>query len=365
MKHRKRIVFTVTNDLNYDQRMIRICTSLVKNGFDVLLVGRKNSNSLPLSTRPFQQYRLNGWFSKGPLFYIEYTIRLFFYLLNSKFDIICAIDLDTILPCLWVSSIKKKQRVYDAHELFCEMKEISSRPIIYKCWKWIEKYSVPKFKFGYTVNQPIADEFRKMYAVNYEIVRNMPPFDDSPLPQKAEKFLLYQGAVNEGRSFETLIPAMQWIDVPLVICGTGNFFEQAKKLALAYDVEEKVVFKGALLPEDLKNVTKQAWAGITLFDREGKSNYYSLANRFSDYIQAGIPQLCVDFPVYRELNNLHEVAVLIEDLSPAALAEALNRLINDEVLYRRLEKNCLEARKDFCWQEEEKKLIRFYQTHFA
>lgn len=361
---RKRIVFTVTNDLTYDQRMIRICTSLASNGYEVLLVGRQIKNSLPFSQQPFEQYRLKCWFKKTALFYAEYNTRLFFFLLKLKFDIVCAIDLDTILPCLFVSKLKKKQRVYDAHELFCEMKEISTRPFVYKCWKWIEKITVPRFPLGYTVNKPIAEDFHKMYGVNYDVVRNMPVYIDSPNIDKPRKFLIYQGAVNEGRSFETLIPAMQWVDIPLIICGTGNFYDEAQGLVKKYKIEEKVIFKGAVVPEELKKLTREAWAGITLFDKTGKSNYFSLANRFSDYIQAGIPQLCVDYPVYRELNNMFEIAVLTADLSPEALSEALNRLINDEVLYRQLEENCLAARKVLCWQEEEKTLIRFYNTHF-
>ena len=35
----KRIVFTVTNDLTYDQRMHRICTTLQDAGYQVTLVG--------------------------------------------------------------------------------------------------------------------------------------------------------------------------------------------------------------------------------------------------------------------------------------------------------------------------------------
>ena len=76
-------------------------------------------------------------------------------------DCICAIDLDTILPCLFISRIKNSKRVYDAHELFCEMKEIVSRPGIYKIWKKIEQYAVPGFKNGYTVNHVIAGELKK------------------------------------------------------------------------------------------------------------------------------------------------------------------------------------------------------------
>lgn len=362
----KQIVFTVTNDLNYDQRMIRICRTLTQQGYQVTLVGRRQPNSLPLVSQPFRQHRLPGMYSKGKLFYVEFNLRLLYFLLRQRADIICAIDLDTILPCYLASVVKGTQRVYDAHELFCEMKEIVERPVIYRAWKWLERKMVPRFPIGYTVNLPIAREFQRMYGVNYEVIRNVPvpdPLPPVPESEKKEKFLIYQGAVNEGRSFETLIPAMQHVNAPLIICGEGNFMQQARKLVTQYQLQDKIVFKGKMLPEALKQLTRQAWAGITLFDTRGLSNYYSLANRFFDYIQAGIPQLCVDFPVYRELNNLYDVAVLCEDLSPETIARQLNILLENAATYRTLSANCQEARKVLHWGEEEKKLIAFYSNH--
>src|SRR5687767_14339563 len=119
----KQIVFTVTNDLTYDQRMHRICGSLATAGYDVLLIGRKLPGSLIAEKRLFRQKRINCFFNKGFLFYAEYNTRLFFYLLGKKSDAVCAIDLDTIVPCLLVSKIKGWKRVYDAHEYFTELKE--------------------------------------------------------------------------------------------------------------------------------------------------------------------------------------------------------------------------------------------------
>ena len=357
----KRVVVTVTNDLVYDQRMIRICTSLAQGGYEVLLVGRKQADSPPLSRQPYSQKRLPCWFTKGKMFYIEYNFRLFWWLLFKRIDLIVAIDLDTILPCYFVSALKNIPRVYDAHELFCEMKEIVSRPAIYKFWKKVERFAVPKFRNGYTVNRQIAEEFKKMYGVNYRVIRNLPVLRDIKIPVKNNRFILYQGAVNEGRSFETLIPAMKKVDSHLVICGDGNFMEQARHLVKENKLEEKILFKGKEMPAELREITLNAWVGVTLFDDLGLSNYYSLANRFFDYIHAGIPQLCVDFPVYRELNNQYEIAVLTRELDPDQLAAALNRLLADEELYRRLQQNCIKARLELNWQHEEKELIGFYQ----
>lgn len=361
----KKLVFTVTNDLSYDQRMIRICTSLAEAGYDVTLVGRKTKNSIPLEKKPFKQKRLFNLFQKGKLFYIEYNIHLFFLLLFKRCDLICAIDLDTILPCYFAAKVKGSKMVYDAHELFCEMKEVVTRPKVYKFWKSIERYAVPKFKYGYTVNELIRDEFKRMYGRDYEVIRSVPFLKNLSIPAKGEKFILYQGAVNEGRSFETLIPAFRNVNARLFIAGDGNFLNQAKKLVKENDLEEKIIFLGKLAPGKLFELTTQAWIGVTIFENKGLSNYYSLANRFFDYIQAGIPQLCVDYPAYRAINDQYKIALLIGDLSSENIANHLNKLLGDENLYAELQKNCMKAREELNWQHEEKKLIAYYQSIFS
>ena len=357
-------MFTVTNDLTYDQRMIRICTSLANNGYTVTLVGRKLKDSKPFRTMPFFQKRLHCFFSKGKIFYAEYNLRLLFYLLFKKMDLIGAIDLDTIVPCLWVSKLKKVHRVYDAHELFCEMKEIVQRPFIYKAWKNIEKKTVPEFRNGYTVNQPITEEFKKMYGREYEVIRNTPVLKPIIIPEKKEKYIFYQGAVNEGRSFETIIPAMKVVNARLLIAGDGNFMQQAMQLVKENKLETKIIFLGKIEPRELSKYTLQAWIGITLFENKGLSNYYSLANRFFDYLHAAIPQLCVDYPVYREINKIRPVAVLTNDLGPENIARQLNLLLENDVLYNELQQNCLYQREILNWQQEEKKLLAFYQSIF-
>ena len=360
----KKICLTVTTDLTYDQRMIRICTSLAEAGYKVLLVGRQKKASLPLAEQPYQQKRLYTLFKKGKLFYIEYNTRLFFFLLTRQTDLFCAIDLDTILPVWIVSSLKRKIRVYDAHELFCEMKEVVTRPAIYRIWKKIEKTCVPHFKYGYTVNQPIAAEFMQMYGVRYGVIRNVPflkPLDNNIVK---ENFIICQGSVNEGRCFETIRPAMRLINIPLVIYGDGNFMEQLRALIKQYNVADKVLLKGLVPPEELRQIPQKASIGLSLFENNGKSVYLSLANRFFDYIHAGTPQLCVDYPAYKEINNQLQIAVVVKDLSPENLAEHINGLIKNKTLYIQLRNNCLELRQQLNWEKEKQTLLLFYKKIF-
>ena len=126
----KKIYFTVTNDLTYDQRMHRICGSLAEAGYHVTLVGRRLSTSKALQEKNFTQKRIACFFNRGFLFYAEYNFRLFLFLLFRRMDAVCAIDLDTILPCLFVSKMRHIKRVYDAHEYFTELKEVRTRPYV-------------------------------------------------------------------------------------------------------------------------------------------------------------------------------------------------------------------------------------------
>ncbi|MDZ4810714.1 MAG: glycosyltransferase [Bacteroidota bacterium] len=358
----KRIYFTVTNDLTYDQRMHRICTSLAENGYVVTLVGRKLPSSLPLAEKKFAQKRIRCWFNKTKWFYAEYNIRLFFFLLFKKMDAICAIDLDTILPCLRISRWKRIPRIYDAHELFTELKEVISRPAIQKVWTRIERRAVPKFKHGYTVSESIAQEFKRRYKVDYKTIRNVPVLQPLTNDKQTERFILYQGAVNEARGLEYLIPAMQWVNSKLVICGDGNFMEQLKKLVSDYKLEEKVELQGMLSPDKLREISQKAFIGVAVPEKEGLNQYLALPNKLFDYIHAGLPQVTVNYPEYRKINSQFEVAVLLDDISPKRIAEALNNLLMDDVLYKRLKENCLKARELLNWQQEEKKLISFYHT---
>ncbi len=344
--------------------MQRICSSLAKAGYDVLLVGRKMKGSKPLAAFNFQQKRLNCFAQKGKLFYIEYNLRLFLYLLFAKADVLCAIDLDTIIPCLWASKIKGCKRVYDAHEIFTEMFEVVRRPAIQKFWLRVEAYAVPQFHIGYTVNQFIVDELKRRYGVQYGIVRNMPlliaPMTEISSPIQG-RYILYQGAVNEGRSFETLIPAMQHVDAQLIICGNGNFMDEVKRMVTLYQLESKVILTGMIEPQALKAYTVNAYIGLTLFDQKGMNQFYSLANRFFDYVQSGIPQLCVGYPEYKAINDVHGVAFLVADTAIETLSTALNKMLTDSVLYKQLKENCTKAKQILNWEQEEKKLIEVYR----
>ena len=72
---------------------------------------------------------MNMLFKKGPLFYAEYNLRLFFLLLLTKADVLVANDLDTLPAVFLASRIRRLPVVYDSHEYFTEVPELVGRKI--------------------------------------------------------------------------------------------------------------------------------------------------------------------------------------------------------------------------------------------
>jgi len=488
--------------------MQRICGSLAAAGYRVQLVGWQRPASPPLTPQPYQQHRLRGWFQKGKLFYLEYNLRLFFYLLSQRAAAWCACDLDTALPVWLRARLGGQPFVYDAHELFTEVPEVVARPAVQRVWRWVEVFIVPRARLAYTVGPALARVFEQRYGRPFAVVRNvsrlrgdepaisshaepnpaaaatpeagssetpdvsaampgiedampgigsaqlgivsampgvasaqpdvvgaMPDFMDAMpdvvgampgvmneltgnstempgisagttgistetigiasaqpsistekpyvitekpnarasqvtiVPESVQSaapaggYILYQGALNVGRGLENLLEAMPQVAGRLVICGEGDLSaalrEQAERLGLL--ASGQVEFRGFVLPEALREVTRHAAVGIMLLENIGLSYYYSLANKFFDYVHAGIPQVLIDFPEYRALNDEFDVAELVSNLAPATLAAALNRLLRDEpARYQHLAANCRRAAPQLSWQHEERELRRLW-----
>ncbi|WP_231512801.1 glycosyltransferase [Aureispira sp. CCB-QB1] len=364
----KKIYFTVTNDLTYDQRMIRICTSLANVGYNVWLIGRQRPNSKPLRQQAFQQKRLNCFFERGKFFYLEYNIRLFFFLMWHRFDAVCSIDLDTILAGFYSSRIKRKICIYDAHEYFTEVPEVVQRPTTKRIWEWVAQHTIPKLTHAYTVCQSLQEVFQKRYHTSFEVIRNVPFQQTKPIEQLSFQtpfILLYQGVLNDGRGLEEMIAALQQLpEVEFWLAGEGDRSQELRQLVQTLGLDRQVKFLGYIQPHELKAVTLKAHLGVNLLQNKGLNYYYSLANKFFDYIQALKPSLNMNFPEYAMIIEEHPVGLLLDDLTPETIVSSIKKIIEQPEAYQTLQANCLKAREVFVWEKEAVKLEAFYKQVF-
>ncbi|MCB0588781.1 MAG: glycosyltransferase [Phaeodactylibacter sp.] len=345
--------------------MIRICTSLARAGYEVWLVGRKRPASRLLKEEPFRQKRLSCSFQKGKLFYLEYNLRLFLFLLATPFDTVCSVDLDTILPGFLASRLKGKTCVYDAHEYFTEVPEVVRRPAVKRIWEWVARFTIPRLKYAYTVGPGLARLLEERFGIPFEVVRNVPlsstrlQKNNNPVHEKP--IILYQGALNEGRGLEYAVEAMQEITgAELWLAGEGDLSDSLRDQAREKKLEDKVRFLGFMPPAELQALTPQAHIGLNLLENKGLSYYYSLANKAFDYIQAGVPSINMAFPEYVAIQEKYNVFILLDELSPTLIRQAVIKLMQEKEAYEQLRNNCLQAAKTLNWEKEEAILLGFY-----
>ena len=365
MKNKIAIV-TVSNDLATDNRVNRTCNVLIESGYNVLLVGRKREDSISLRRQNYKCKRLNLLFDKGGLFYSELNIRLFIFLLFSKVDLIFANDLDTLPAAFLAHKLKRKSKiVYDSHELFTEAPELEGR-FVKKIWERIEKLIFPRLTNIITVNDSIAEIFKSKYRKSIVVIRNVSEkFDWSELKSKKElgipedkELIIVQGSgLNIDRGIEEAILAMQFIDnTILLIVGDGDVIPNAKELVKAHQLETKVLFFGKRPYKEMMQFTRYASIGLAL-DKPKSLNYrFALPNKLFDYIQADTAVICYNLIEIQKIVDKYKIGISIETISPEAIAETINGLIENKDKLLVFQENCKKAAEVENWENEKVKL---------
>ena len=368
----KRAIVCVTNDLATDQRVHKTCIALQKSGFQVLEVGRILPDSLPLE-RPYHTKRLHLFFRKSALFYAEYNIRLFLFLLFSDVSLIVANDLDT-LPAAWLAkNIKRCDLVYDSHEYYTETPELVNRKFVQSFWRNIEKGIFPKLKDVITVNKSIAQIYEKEYGIKLHVVRNIPPERNIISPAtKAElgipedkKMILIQGAgINIQRGAEEAVEAMKYVNnAVLYIIGAGDVFRLLPWIIKDHNLQEKVFVLPKQSPGKLRQYTLLADLGLTV-DKNTNLNYrYSLPNKLFDYIHSGVPVLASQLPEIERIITQYDIGTFIPDHKPESIAQTINNAFEDRPRYLRWKENLKVAASELSWEQEEKILLSIFARY--
>ena len=372
----KTVIVSVINDLTTDQLVHKVCTSLTKNGYRVVLVGRKQRNSLALTKRSYETKRMFLLFEKGPFFYLEFQIRLFFYLLLNNADVLHANDLDTLMPNFLISKLKAIKLVYDTHELFCEVPELQNNSLKRNTWKAIERMIFPKLKNVFTVNASIAKIYQEEYNVPMHVLRNIPmlseqqklehvPKEQLGLPNN-KKIILLQGAgINIHRGAEEAVEAMQYVEnAILLIIGSGDVLPQLKQMVTQLNLGSKVMFIDKLPFDKLLQYTHHADLGLTL-DKNTNMNYkFSLPNKLFDYIHAGVPVLASNLIEVKKIVLDYQVGTCINTHEPKHIAETINNIFSNEAKLAEWKENTKKVAEILNWEHEEQKLKSVYEHLF-
>ena len=138
---RKKVIALVSNNISTDQRLIKVGTSLQKNGFEFNLIGCTHTSKKDLSHIPFTTQQLNLIFKKNFVFYAELQIRHLINLIgmDTNNSILLSNDLDTLIPAKIIAKLYNIPLVVDFHEIFSELPTLKAGSYQKKTWQWLEK----------------------------------------------------------------------------------------------------------------------------------------------------------------------------------------------------------------------------------
>lgn len=356
----KRIIFCSTSFYEYDRRIQRIIKTLLQENYDITWISRSiNANLNPDSK--IENKIIDTVFKRGILFYLEFNMRLFFKLIFTQGRYVCLNDADTLMGGYWASLLSFKKVIFDSHEIFHEVPELSDKSFKKAIWKSVFSWGSSFIKYKYTVNKALQDIFKSEFGLSFSVIRNVPVRNEVKIKPKLDnKILVYLGAVNLGRGVEVAIQSLTKLsDYNLWVIGDGDLIDKYKHLVSKLELNDRVKFFGYTSPEVLFSLLEKCSIGLNLLDPSSGNYKNSLANKFFDYMHAELPIVSMNFIEYAHLNAQYKVAELIENYETKDLVNAVSK-IEMQDNYSRLQANCAEAKDVFNWEKESQKLIAIY-----
>ncbi|WP_288244219.1 glycosyltransferase [uncultured Chryseobacterium sp.] len=356
--NRKKIIVSAFSNLYTDQRIEKVCRTLHENGYNIELIGNTWGGNNMLS-RPYPVSRIHLISTSLKTAYFEFNWKLYREL-KKKADeetVLYANDLDALLPNYLIAKKCQIPLIFDSHEIFSEMPAIQGK-MSQKVWRYLEKKVLPNIKLMITASSGYAEWFKNRYGIQATVVQNAPRkinfsfeiTDNNP------KVILYQGVINPFRGLDKAIMAMHHLEnVIFKIAGDGPKKKEYEELVIKENLQDKVLFLGKLLPEDLRKVTLTADCGMSIEENGGESYYYSLPNKVLDSVQARVPLILSDLPEMRNIKDQYNIGEIIKDHQPENIAHAIRTVLNKG---RRNYLSDLEKAANFlCWENEEVKLL--------
>ena len=159
-----------------------------------------------------------------------------------------------------------------------------------------------------------------------------------------------------------MLEALVGTNYQLVLVGEGDLSKLLRELVKQLKLENQVHFLGFVVPSELPSITSKAFIGYNVSQNMGLSYYYSLNNKFFDYVVSELPSVINDFPEYTKLIAEYQVGLLAE-YTVESVRSKFDEVYQNESLYLTLKEQCKLAKSVWNWQEESKQLLKIYENH--
>lgn len=343
-----------------------MCRSLVDAGYDVSLVvadgrGGEERDGVRIVDTGASRGRLDRM--------VGATRRVFGKAWELDADLYHLHDPE-LLPVGLALKRRGKRVIFDAHEDL--PKQILSKPYLHPMARRpisasmavFERFACSRLDRVVTATPVIRDKFAAV-GIPASDINNFPMLGeldaDISWDRKARE-VCYVGGIAAIRGIREMVAAM-------ALCRSGA------RLNLAGDFPEKQVRdeverssgwggvneSGFLSRAEVRGVLGRSVAGIVTF-LPVPNHIDAQPNKMFEYMSAGVPVIASHFPLWREIVEGSECGICVDPLEPAAIAAAIDRLVENPGLARSMGENGRRAvHERYNWGIEERKLIGLYR----
>lgn len=187
--------------------------------------------------------------------------------------------------------------------------------------------------------------------------------DDRAVAQVRQRYgqplILFVGKLRHYKGVDVVIQAMRQIDAQLLVVGDGPKEAEWKRLAAECGVNDKVHFVGEFSDDELVN----AYHAADVFTLPSTNRAEAFGIVQLEAMACGLPVVCTELGTGTSFVNQHETTgFVVQPNQPYALAQAINRLLDNDSLRHEMGRKAKErADVEFSDKTMVTRIIGFYQ----
>lgn len=153
--------------------------------------------------------------------------------------------------------------------------------------------------------------------------------------------LVFVGRLVEKKGLDTLLRALPEVvavrpGVNLLVVGDGPLRRSCENLARGLGVDDKVVFLGSVENSRLPDIFRRSSLAVLPFRSASDGDEEGLGLVTIEAMGCGLPVVVGDVPAVRDVVQHGRNGWLVESTNPGELSKAIERLLSDQTLAKRL-----------------------------
>ncbi len=179
---------------------------------------------------------------------------------------------------------------------------------------------------------------------------------------KKGKKVCYAGGLTEGRGISRLVAISPDIDGEVHLAGpVSDSYLQYLRQSYKKEEGKSWFYRGYLNREEILQLYAECSVGVCLL-KKSINWISSLPIKLFEYMEAGLPVVVSDFPVWRKIVEDAGCGYCVDENDSQAICEAINKLLADTESARIMGENGRKAViRKYNWKKEERKLLQIYK----